>query len=157
MDFQIGSFSHTLLHHEDVEVGKYTAIGANCIFHGSDNHITVIEPKRVSNNIDTTGYSKGKIIIENDVWIGDGVRILSGVHIGNGVIVGAGAVVANNIDPYAIAVGNPAKCIKYRFNQEAIEKLLKIRWWDWEPDLVAERKEDFEDIDIFLKKHAEFT
>ena len=68
--------------------------------------------------------------IGNDVWIGYGVTILAGVKIGDGAIVAAGAVVTKDVEPYAIVGGVPAKTIKYRFSEEEIEELLKLRWWD---------------------------
>jgi len=71
-----------------------------------------------------------KIIIGNDVWIGANVTILGGVEIGNGAVIGAGAVVTKDIEPYAVAVGVPAKIIKYRFSPDKIKKLQKIKWWD---------------------------
>ena len=70
--------------------------------------------------------SKGSIIVKDDVWIGTNALILSGVTIGQGAIVGAGAVVTKDVPPYAIVGGNPAKVIKYRFEPEIIEKLLKF-------------------------------
>lgn len=69
--------------------------------------------------------------IGNDVWIGDNVLILPKINIGNGVIVGGGAVVTKNIPDYAIVAGNPAKVIKYRFNDEQIKYLNQIKWWNW--------------------------
>lgn len=76
--------------------------------------------------------TKGDVIIGNDVWIADGVKILSGVHIGDGCVIGSNAVVTKNMPPYSICGGNPAKIIKYRFDEKTIDKLLKIRWWDWD-------------------------
>ena len=73
-----------------------------------------------------------QIIVGHDVWIGRGVTIMGGVKIGNGAVIGAGAVVAKNIPPYAIAVGNPARVIKYRFDEETIRKLLAVKWWNWD-------------------------
>ena len=67
-----------------------------------------------------------KIIIESDVWIGFGAIILSGVTVHRGAIVGCGSVVTKDIPPYAIAVGNPAKVIKYRFSQEEIQRHEKL-------------------------------
>lgn len=72
-------------------------------------------------------------VIGNDVWIGVGVLILPNVTIGDGAIIGAGSVVTKNIPPYAIAVGNPAKIIKYRFNEKQILELLKLKWWEYSP------------------------
>lgn len=69
--------------------------------------------------------TKGKIIIHDDVWIGDHSLILSGVEVGQGAIVGAGSIVVKDVPPYAIVGGNPAKVIKYRFSQEVIAQLMK--------------------------------
>ena len=77
-----------------------------------------------------------QIIIGNDVWIGRGVTIFGGVKIGNGAIIGAGSVVAKDVPPYAIAVGNPARVVKYRFSPEMIAKLQKIKWWNWSNDKI---------------------
>ena len=72
------------------------------------------------------GKSKGPIIVKDDVWIGDRAFILSGVTIGQGAIVAAGSVVVKDIPPYSIVGGNPAKIIKYRFNECIIDKLLEV-------------------------------
>ena len=66
----------------------------------------------------------------NDVWIGQNVTVMPGVHIGDGAIIGTNSVVAKDIPPYAIAVGNPCRVVRKRFDDELIEILLKLRWWD---------------------------
>lgn len=73
---------------------------------------------------------KGDTIIGNDVWIGQNVTILPGVHIGNGAIIGANSVVGSDVEPYSIVVGNPAKMIRKRFDDELIEIMEKLEWWD---------------------------
>lgn len=73
---------------------------------------------------------KGDTIIGNDVWIGQNVTILPGVKIGDGAIIGLNSVVGNDIPPYSIAVGNPAKVIRKRFDDELISILEKLKWWD---------------------------
>lgn len=73
---------------------------------------------------------KGDTIVGNDVWIGQNAVILPGVHIGDGAIIGANAVVGSNVEPYSIVVGNPAKVIRKRFDDELIGMLLQWRWWD---------------------------
>jgi acetyltransferase-like isoleucine patch superfamily enzyme len=83
-----------------------------------------------------TPVSKGDVVIGNDVWIGTGARILSGVTIGDGAVVGAFAVVAKDVPPYGIAVGNPARTVKKRFDEPTIERLLKLKWWDWEIEKI---------------------
>lgn len=71
------------------------------------------------------------IQIGNDVWIGVRVFIRDGVKIGNGAIIAAGAVVVKDVPDYAIVGGIPAKFIRYRFTEEIIAELLKLRWWEW--------------------------
>ena len=73
---------------------------------------------------------KGDTVIGNDVWIGQNATILPGVHIGDGAIIGANSVVGSNVEPYSIVVGNPAKTLRYRFDEELTELLLKFKWWD---------------------------
>ena len=73
---------------------------------------------------------KGDTIIGNDVWVGQNATILPGVHIGDGAIIGANSVVGNNVDPYTIVVGNPARPIRKRFDDELIDIMEKLKWWD---------------------------
>lgn len=73
---------------------------------------------------------KGDTIIGNDVWIGQNVTIMPGVHIGNGAIIGTNATVASDIPPFSIAVGNPAKVIRRRFDDEMIDLLERLQWWN---------------------------
>ncbi len=74
---------------------------------------------------------KGNVNIGNDVWIGMEAMILSGVTIGDGAVIAARAVCAKDVPPYAIVAGNPARVVRYRFEEDVIAALLKIRWWDW--------------------------
>ncbi len=71
-------------------------------------------------------------VIGHDVWLGCDVTIMPGVHVGHGSIVGSKSVVSSDIPPYSIAVGNPAKVIKTRFDEANIKLLLKLAWWDWD-------------------------
>ncbi len=80
--------------------------------------------------------SKSKIVIGHDVWVSTNAVILPGVTIGHGAVIGAGAVVTKDIPPYAIATGVPAKVIKYRFSEDIIKGLLKIKWWDWSDEKI---------------------
>jgi virginiamycin A acetyltransferase len=73
---------------------------------------------------------KGDTVIGNDVWIGQNAVILPGVSIGDGSIIGVNSVVGNDVEPYTIVVGNPAKILRKRFDEELIDLLLKFRWWD---------------------------
>ncbi len=73
---------------------------------------------------------KGDTVIGNDVWIGQNAVILPGVHIGDGAIIGANSVVGSDVAPYTIAVGDPAKAVRRRFDDEMIGLLEEFRWWD---------------------------
>jgi phosphonate metabolism protein (transferase hexapeptide repeat family) len=93
--------------------------------------------------------------IGHDVWLGHNVVIMGNVTIGNGAVIGSGAIVTKDIPPYAIAVGNPARVIKYRFDEKTIEALEKISWWDWEHEKIKSSLEDFHDINLFIEKHLQ--
>jgi virginiamycin A acetyltransferase len=80
--------------------------------------------------------NKGDTIVGNDVWIGQNATILPGVHIGDGAIIGASAVVGNDVPAYTIVVGNPAKPVRKRFDDELIMLLQKLKWWDRSVDEI---------------------
>ena len=73
---------------------------------------------------------KGDTVIGNDVWIGQNAVILPGVHIGDGAIIGANSVVGSDVEPYTIVVGNPARVLRKRFDEELIDLMLRLKWWD---------------------------
>ena len=74
---------------------------------------------------------KGNTVIGNDVWIGQNAVILPGVHVGDGAIIGANSVVGSDVAPYTIVIGNPAKVLRKRFDdEELINLLLYFKWWD---------------------------
>lgn len=80
--------------------------------------------------------NKGDIVIGNDVWIGYEALILSGVTVGDGAIIGSRAVVTKDVPPYTIVGGVPAKSIRRRFDGAVIERLEKLRWWDWDIETI---------------------
>lgn len=73
---------------------------------------------------------KGDTVIGNDVWIGENATILPGVHVGDGAIIGMNSVVGSDVPPYTIVAGNPARKIRQRFDNELIDLLLRLKWWD---------------------------
>lgn len=89
-----------------------------------------------------------RTVIGSDVWIGNNALIVSGIKIGNGAIIGAGALVSKDIPDYAIAVGVPAKVIRYRFDEQTIARLLQSKWWLKNPKELDGI--DFSDIESAL-------
>lgn len=75
--------------------------------------------------------SRGKVVIGHDVWLCADCTILSGVTIGNGAVVASGAIVTRDVEPYAVVAGNPARTIKFRFDERVRSELLMAAWWDW--------------------------
>lgn len=151
-----------------IEIGKYCSLADEVTIFAGGNHpinsITTHPLKLFFNLSDTEEWAcdcqdgNETTLIGNDVWIGYGATILSGVTIGDGAIIGAKAVVASDIPPYAIAVGNPAKVIKYRFSHESIDKLLQIKWWNWEEEKIKKNafliaSADINNFFLSLRKH----
>ena len=129
-------------------IGKYCSIAEGVVFLLGGEHrmdwITTYPfsafPKEWSSASSIVGHpaTKGNISIGHDVWIGHGALILSGIRIGDGAVIGAGSVVTKDVENYAIVAGNPAKFIKYRFDQQAREYLGNLSWWDWPHEKVIQ-------------------
>ena len=111
---------------------------------GGDNQFKPLPNKRLN---------RFQVIVGHDVWIGKGATIMGGVKIGNGAVIGAKAVVAKDIPPYAVAVGNPARVVKYRFDAETIKKFLAVKWWNWSLKKIADNLPLMTDVEKFLKAH----
>ncbi|MBQ7863270.1 MAG: CatB-related O-acetyltransferase [Lachnospiraceae bacterium] len=151
-----GTYGHLNIYNDSnpncgLEIGNYCSIahGVAFVLSGGHNYLTVSTyPFSSKLGLSATEeLSKGKIIIEDDVWIGHGAVILSGVKIGRGGVVASGAVVSNDVPPYAIVGGVPAKIIKYRFSDEIINKLLKIDYSNLSTEFIKNNIEKFyEDI-----------
>ena len=103
---------------------------------------------------------KGDTVVGNDMWLGRECVILSGVTIGDGAIVAAYSVVAGDVEPYAVVGGNPARPIKKRFSQELIDLLLRLRWWDFPPEKLADFlpvlcQENLEEVQEIIREMLE--
>ncbi|MDI6677821.1 MULTISPECIES: CatB-related O-acetyltransferase [Bacillus cereus group] len=133
---KVGEYSYGPLHvmtwnnlKEELYIGNFVSIANDVIIQLGGNHemdkLSTF-PFRTILNIgqEDIAWSKGPVIIDDDVWIGSRSLILSGVRIGQGAVIAAGSVVTKSIPPYAIVGGNPAKVIKYRFSDEVINQLL---------------------------------
>jgi virginiamycin A acetyltransferase len=85
--------------------------------------------------------SRGDTVIGNDVWLGYEALVLPGATIGDGAVVGARAVVGGDVPPYAVAVGNPARIVRRRFDDPTVARLLALRWWDWDIEAITRNLE----------------
>jgi len=94
----------------------------------------------------------GATIVGNDVWIGSGARILSGVIVGDGAVIGASALVSKPVPAYAIAAGNPAEIVGFRFEPDIRRRLQEIGWWHWSDEEIRELEPWFMgDLAAFLE------
>ncbi len=137
-----------------VHVGAFCSLARFLTFEINENHdylnITTAQCDLI-NFPEKRIKTKGSVLIQNDVWIGQSSTILGGVTIHNGAVVGSNAVVTKDVPPYSIVGGNPARIIKYRFDEETIKKLLAIQWWNWDNNQLAQRKKWFAaDIQSFI-------
>ena len=130
----------------NADIKKYCSI-ASCVKLGGAKHpiewvgtspVFYVGRDSVSKKYSEYDREKTKRIkVGNDVWIGIGAIIKSGVTIGDGAVIGAGAVVTKDVRPYEIVAGNPAKHIRFRFDEEIINELLELRWWDFPEDKIS--------------------
>lgn len=127
-----------------VTIGKYANFAENTRI-VSTNHQTDRADLQGKFTV-TSDISKGPIYIGNNVWCGDNVTILSGVTIGDGAVIGAGSIVTKDIPPFAVAVGSPARVVKYRFSRYVIEKLLNLSWWHWDKKTVEKNLDFFKAV-----------
>lgn len=161
---QLGRHSYCLGSDSGFAVcGNFTRMAKGVYFHGPDNHECIYNRDLVS-TFDFgdwhVGFTRSGLtnrittIIGNDVWIGEDAKIMCGVTIGDGAIVGAHTVVGKDVPPYAVVVGNPFQIKRFRFPPEIIEKLLKIKWWDWDDQTIQDRLNHFKDINDFIETYG---
>jgi len=146
----------------NTKIGKFCSIGPNfCCGLGihptsgvstSPMFYSIAKQNGFSLTVGNKIEEQKKIKIGHDVFIGANVTVLDGVSIGNGAVIGAGAVVVKDIPDYAIAVGVPAKVVKYRFEPGVIEKLQKMEWWNFDEEKLKKVERDFFDIEKFINE-----
>jgi acetyltransferase-like isoleucine patch superfamily enzyme/acyl carrier protein len=136
--FEIGDYSQgepiiRLYSKSRLKVGKYSSIAAGVTFVLGGRHQTdAVTTHLMQLPASEPGPAQGDIVIGSDVWIAANALILSGVTIGDGAVVGAGAVVVNDVPPYGMVLGNPARIFAKRFPDDLAAELMSLRWWDLE-------------------------
>ena len=132
----------------DTVIGRYSLIGSRVSIGGFGHPLDYLSvgafqwgqnldywgfPDQLKNNFDNHLRPTPKPTqIGSDCWVGDNSVLLAGIVIGNGAVIGAGSIVTRDIPPFAIAVGNPATVIRYRFDTQLIENLERKKWWERE-------------------------
>ncbi len=151
-DFQRNNvlYHYPECNHDKLIIGKFCSIacGAKFIFNAANHTLGSLStypfpiyfeewelPTDVG-SIAQAWDNHGDIVVGNDVWIGYEAVILSGVTIGDGAIIGTRALVTKDVPPYTIVGGTPAKPIRKRFDDETIEKLRRLSWWDWDEEKI---------------------
>jgi virginiamycin A acetyltransferase len=152
------SFVHRAASLSNVHIGRYSYVNANthmfglhpvkigafcsistdvycCTYESHQTTYATTYPLKTILGLDIS-YSEcvdkpDGVTIGNDVYIGQGARIMPGIVIGDGCVIGARAVVTKNCDPFGIYVGVPAKEVNKRFPQDIVDQLLEIQWWRW--------------------------
>lgn len=139
---------HYPINHERLIIGKFCSIACgakflfNCANHTLKSLSTYTFPlfykdwDLEKSDVATAWDNKGDIVIGNDVWIGYEAVIMAGVHIGNGAIIAARAVVTKDVPPYTIVGGVPARSIRKRFDEEVIQELETLQWWNWSAEKI---------------------
>lgn len=145
----------------NVDIGSFCSIASYCAIGGGSHPTGFVSSSPVfleGGNIFNKHYSElpfkdsEKVTIGNDVWIGEGCFVNAGITIGDGAIVGAHSVVTKDVPPYSIVAGAPARLIRYRFNEETINRLRALEWWSWDDSVLEKNAYLFDDpVRLFEK------
>jgi phosphonate metabolism protein (transferase hexapeptide repeat family) len=164
----VGDFSYTGPHCyvQNTEIGKFSNIAASVRIGPTAHPMNRITQHHFTYRRKKYGFSmeddhdffewrkEQRCKVGHDTWIGHGAILLPNVTIGNGSVIGAGSIVTKDIPPFSIAVGNPARVIRKRFDDEVIQKIQELKWWDWSYEQIKSRLEDFSlDPQEFLEKY----
>lgn len=144
-------------------IGKFCSIAAhvrinpgNHPMHRVTQHHITYRRERYGIGPDDTAFFEwrrnNRCMIGHDVWIGHGATVMSGVTVGTGAVIGSGSVVTKDVPHYAIVAGVPARLLRYRFDKETQDRLLKSAWWDWDRETLLNRFHELMDAESFLKR-----
>lgn len=137
-------------------IGKFCSIGPNVVIglgnHPSRTYVSTSPRFYLAEHFADSDYHEqfAPVNIGNDVWIGANVTVVNGVSIGHGAIVGANAVVVDDVEPYSIVGGVPARHIRFRFEKDEIQFLLKDKWWAKDNQWIIANYLDFHSIGAYM-------
>jgi phosphonate metabolism protein (transferase hexapeptide repeat family) len=166
----LGDYSYVERHSELIytDVGKFCAIASdvrlNALNHPMERvsqHKFTYRPneyftgKKLDKAFRESRLTQGRVRLAHDVWVGHGAIVLPGVTVGTGAVIAAGAVVTRDVEPYAIVAGTPARFMRWRFEPDTVARLIKLAWWDWSHEQLAEAVDDMQTLtaDQFCDKH----
>jgi len=152
-------------------IGHFTSINSSadmCVNHQLDMVFTsddiealfteenkqLFKKRLKTNPASPYNFNKKRITIGNDVYIGANAFINASkvTSIGDGAIIGSGAVILEDVPPYAIVVGVPAKIKRYRFSPEMIKTLLRVKWWHWSADEINKHADALMSPELFTQR-----
>ena len=164
----LGTYIRDNAFFKNTQIGRFCSIAPNVrLVYGSHPtspnvamHPSFYQKKKIAgldfnhemafNEYKTIGNGDYFCVIGNDVWIGSNALIMGGVEIGDGAVIAAGAVVTKNVPPYAIVGGNPAKVLRFRFDEKTIYELMEKKWWNKDLKWVGKNIDKFDDVRDFL-------
>ena len=156
-----GSYGFPAVHgpNDRVSIGNYCSIAFESVIvvEGTEHPAPCRARTAIRDAVSSTSAASGpEVRLGNDVWVGRGACILPGVTVGDGAAIAAYSVVHEDVRPYAVVAGNPAREVKRRFDDSTVAALLRIRWWDWSEAAVGDRAGDLcsEDISGFIASYA---
>lgn len=151
----VNNFIKNVLYHFDfvgdkLIIGKFCqlATGVRFVMNGGNHAIDGFSTFPFAafgdewSNVPLNFVSKGDTVIGNDVWIGNSATIMPGIKVGDGAIIATNSVVTKDVEPFSIVGGNPAKLIRKRFDDKAIQDLLALKWWDWDIEKITQHVND---------------
>lgn len=153
-----------------VFIGRYCSIGRRVTLGAGAHNMSVLSTSPALRGIAATPYTaeqyaqthlpnrKNPLLIESDVWIGDGAVIMSGLNVGIGSVIAANAVVTRDVQPYRIVGGVPAREIGRRFPDELSSRLIESQWWECEKETLdtLPLSNIFEFLERFKRAEAHF-
>lgn len=169
LDSSLGDYSYIERDGEAIyaSIGKFCAVAAHCRINALNHPMERISQHKITYR--PNEYFAGakldkafreerisqRVEIGHDVWIGHGAIVLPGVKIGHGAVVAAGAVVTKDVPPHAVVAGVPARFLKWRFAPEISARIIRLSWWDWEHDRLAQAIDDMRRLsaEAFLARY----
>jgi len=155
-------YHYPFANNDRLKIGKFSSIayGTKFLFNGSNHTLSsastypfpvVAEEWGLQEPITKAWDNKGDIVVGNDVWIGFEAVIMAGVTIGDGAIIASRSVVTKDVEPYSIVGGTPAKLIRKRFPDEQVQRLLAIKWWNWDDEKIEQNLTKILDVNKIME------